>query len=314
MTSLRTFYIAAWLLCLAGWSSCDLQKMQRNEQTTRLKQQGFVPVVYQNGTTTLAAFAKITNKPKLLFVHGFGADGVLQWTETARLLSQSYDIILPDLVYHGGSETTNTEYSLEFQVTQLHDLMTHLGANSDITLIGSSYGGAVSAMYATKYPQEVKKLILNDAVTPFFSKAMAAQAAHDLGAKDVMALLAPTTPEGSDITMRVVYYNPPHIPRFLKKTISKATQHNRENREKMLLYLMDNEEKYRTYPYQLNCPVYLIWGANDPLIPVSTAVQAMAAWHIPSDHLTIIPKTAHVPNLERKQAFHTALQHFLNHE
>ncbi len=294
-------------------NSCNLSKVQAGGQEMILKMRGFQLYYYKSGSTKFAAFAKLTNKPVLVMVHGFGANGVLQWTQTASRLSADYDIILPDLMFHGRSHTADTSgvYSLEFQVECLHNLLLTLGKTENLTLIGNSYGGAVAAMYATKYPKAVKQLILNNAVTPFFSAAMASNTAAELGAKNVMDLLAPVTAEGSNISMRVVYYKPPYIPPFLKKQIEMATRENRENRAKILAHLMAHEAEYKVFPYKFECPIHFIWGEHDPLIPLATAEKAMQAWQIPKTHLQIIPKTAHVPNLERGGLFHKALMNVL---
>jgi pimeloyl-ACP methyl ester carboxylesterase len=307
-----TFSIFLFLaLIVLTLNSCNLSKVQANGQEFWLKSRKFRQVKYENSGTQYSAFAKLTGKPVLVFVHGFGANGVLQWTETASRLSQDYDIILPDLMFHGHSNTDaiadSTVYSLEFQVESLHKLLVSSGKTKDLTLIGNSYGGAVAAMYATKYPNEVKKLILNNAVTPYFTSAMAQQTAVDLGAENVMEMLAPSTAAGSNISMKIVYYKPPYIPPFLKKQVEMATRPNRENRAQVLNYLMSHEAHYKTFSYDFKCPVYLIWGERDLLIPSSTAEQAMNAWHIPPENLQIIPKTAHVPNLERSGLFHKAL-------
>ncbi len=313
LTLFLTFFLIFFLAF--ALSSCNLSKIQAGAQETMLKMRGFRPIFYKNANTTYAAFAKLSNKPTMVMVHGFGANGVLQWTETAGRLSDKYDIILPDLMFHGRSDilenSDSSKYSLEFQVECLHNLLQSVNRTKNLILVGNSYGGAVSAMYASKYPNEVSKLILNNAVTPFFSTKMAEATARQLGAKNIMDLLAPSTPEGSDITMRVVYYKPPYIPPFLKKQVELATRPNRENREKVLQYLIQHESFYKVFPYHFECPVYFIWGEHDPLIQLSTAKAAMEAWHIAPDHLQIIPKTAHVPNLEKSASFHQCLKKVL---
>ena len=61
---------------------------------------------------------------------------------------------------------------------------------------------------------------------------------------------------------------------------------------------------------ELKVPVQIIWGANDPLFPVSHATRAHAA--IPDCRLTIIEGAGHTPQAERPDEFNRALLTFLD--
>jgi pimeloyl-ACP methyl ester carboxylesterase len=56
-------------------------------------------------------------------------------------------------------------------------------------------------------------------------------------------------------------------------------------------------------------PLLIIWGENDPIIPVEHAREAHAA--LPSSHLEIFEDTGHVPQLERPGRFIAVLERFL---
>jgi pimeloyl-ACP methyl ester carboxylesterase len=56
-------------------------------------------------------------------------------------------------------------------------------------------------------------------------------------------------------------------------------------------------------------PLLIVWGENDPIIPVEHALAAHE--HLPSSHLEIFEDTGHVPQLERPGRFIAALERFL---
>jgi hypothetical protein len=58
-------------------------------------------------------------------------------------------------------------------------------------------------------------------------------------------------------------------------------------------------------------PVYVLWGEGDRLIPLSTGRGIMRRNNLPADHLIIIPKAGHGPNLEQPKAFAKELKRIL---
>jgi pimeloyl-ACP methyl ester carboxylesterase len=60
----------------------------------------------------------------------------------------------------------------------------------------------------------------------------------------------------------------------------------------------------------VHVPTLLVWGERDPLVPAELADEWQRA--IPQARLVLIPRTGHVPMVERPRAFATALQKFLD--
>ena len=54
-----------------------------------------------------------------------------------------------------------SDYHLESYVEQLRQLMNHLGLSS-CTLLGSSLGGSIAIRFAARYPERVRRIVLND--------------------------------------------------------------------------------------------------------------------------------------------------------
>lgn len=103
----------------------------------------------------------------LLLLHGL-ADHALVWSSLGDHLAENYHIIAPDLRGHGESSKPDTGYGFTDIIGDIQALMTHLGWTS-AHVLGHSWGGKVSCIWATEKPEQIRSLILVD---PIFIGAM----------------------------------------------------------------------------------------------------------------------------------------------
>ena len=108
-------------------------------------------------------FGDPTN-PTLLLIHGYTAS-LFVWHKVAPMLADSgFHVVAVDLVGFGYSEKPKWfDYSISSQARIVSRFMNTLGIGR-ATLVGSSYGGAVSMTIALDYPEFVDKLVLIDPV------------------------------------------------------------------------------------------------------------------------------------------------------
>lgn len=108
-------------------------------------------------------FGDITN-PTLVLLHGYTAS-LFVWHKVAPMLADAgFHVVAVDLVGFGYSEKPRWfDYSIQSQARIISRFMNRLGIGR-ATLVGSSYGGAVSMTICLDYPEFVEKLVLIDAV------------------------------------------------------------------------------------------------------------------------------------------------------
>jgi abhydrolase domain-containing protein 6 len=96
--------------------------------------------------------------PNVLLLHGLFADKE-QWDALAcMLVSNGYRTIAVDLPGYGKSDGYPlADYRLENQVSMLHTLMERLHVQQ-FDLAGNSMGGAISSLYAGRYPEQVSSV------------------------------------------------------------------------------------------------------------------------------------------------------------
>lgn len=67
-----------------------------------------------------------TDKPVVLFLHDFVADGTINWEHQIAAFTKDFNVYVPDLVFFGRSSSTKTDRSEAFQadcmVKMLHAL------------------------------------------------------------------------------------------------------------------------------------------------------------------------------------------------
>ncbi len=97
----------------------------------------------------------------ILILHGWKSNSE-RWQKTAELLAaQNMQAIIPDLPGFGKSQEPLTAWSLDAYVDWLVQFCAQMPElNSSFYLAGHSFGGALAAKFALKYPQRVQKLFL----------------------------------------------------------------------------------------------------------------------------------------------------------
>jgi pimeloyl-ACP methyl ester carboxylesterase len=103
--------------------------------------------------------------PLLLLMHG-SQDHARSWDWVARAFRDDWRVIAPDLRGHGDSDwSPDGAYLSSYHLLDLADLVDALGAEQ-LTIVGHSFGGNISARYAAMFPERVRKLALVDGIGP----------------------------------------------------------------------------------------------------------------------------------------------------
>jgi pimeloyl-ACP methyl ester carboxylesterase len=148
----------------------------------------------------------------------------------------------------------------------------------------------------------VKAYVSYDGLTGCFNKVFTDSIAMSVGAKDAIALLNPTT--GKELKKLASLEKPVRIPSFILNQV--AEQHfkvRRLSKIALLEYLNNHEAELNNHTFQWKCPVYLVWGGNDKIIPLSTANCLKQKYQIPDDRVFVYPKAGHIINMQNPKAF-----------
>ncbi len=100
----------------------------------------------------------------LLILHGFFGMGD-NWKTLANKFSKNYRVHIIDQRNHGRSFHTD-DFTYELMVEDLLNYL-HFHHLKKVHLLGHSMGGKTAMLFAVKYPESIKKLIVAD-ITPKF--------------------------------------------------------------------------------------------------------------------------------------------------
>jgi len=307
-------------IALLLFASCNVAKQYNRACEKRLLREDFTQHTFTAADGEHFTWYRDTGKEKLLLLHGYTGSGMLQWSRTAQLLGDDYDAIMPDLLCHGRSTThwrdDTTAFpgtSMDAQVAHVVMLLDSLGVREPVTVVGNSYGGGVAALLAHQHPGRVKKLVIYDGLVSDYTQAIADSVARAAGGEGMLAVMS--TPGYKDIRVGIklaLYRSPPILPGFiLKQVYEENVRPFRPGQITLIKDLLLNEVLFAERSYTWPMPVHVIWGERDRLIPNSVGRAMMRRNNLPDDRWTTIPRTGHVPNLERPKAFDRVLREIL---
>lgn len=94
----------------------------------------------------------------ILLIHGWGGSGSY-WQDTARRLSATTRVIVPDLPGTGRSQPVKSAQNMFDQVATLRFVVEELGLEK-VQIVGHSMGAAMTLLLAEQIPERVERLVL----------------------------------------------------------------------------------------------------------------------------------------------------------
>jgi len=242
--------------------------------------------------------------PDVVMLHGWGLHSGV-WAETASALAPEFRVTLVDLPGHGHSPPEG-ELTLDGLVDAVAEVLP-----PKANLAGWSLGGMVALRLAVRHPDRVAKLVLVASTPRFVSgpgwphgidPAVLAGFARDLHGdyqatlRRFLALQVRNSPGARDILRR------------LNDTLAAVPVPAHEVLAAGLQILADTE--LRPQLADIPCPVQMILGERDTLVPCTVAGPVAAA--LPEAWVDVIGRAGHAPFLSHPSEVSTRMQAFLN--
>jgi len=265
------------------------------------------------------AFRIAGSGPALLLIHGVG-DNSTAWEPVHAKLAQRFTVIAPDLLGHGESDKPHADYSLPAFANGMRDLLAVLGIDR-VTVVGHSFGGGVAMQFAYQYPELVERIVLVSAggVSKDVSIALRL-AAMPMGSEALATLRAPGVMPAIRLLGRAVgtAFGSTRFGRDAADAVS-LLEGFQEPRAlsafaRTLRSVVDGRGQYVTMLDRVHLmgpiPVQVIWGEDDPIIPVEHARTAHAS--IPGSRLEIFEKSGHIPFGDHPDRFVEVVERFID--
>jgi pimeloyl-ACP methyl ester carboxylesterase len=254
--------------------------------------------------------------PLIVLIHGITSTSDV-WVDAMARLSERYTVVAPDLLGHGRSAKPRGDYSLGAYASGGRDLLGVLGFERG-TVVGHSLGGGIALQFAYQFPEYCERLVLVSSgglgkeVNPLL------RAAALPGAELVLPLITRDWALGAGTAVagfleRVGVKLGPDLAEAARGYASLA---DRDARAAFLHTLravidLDGQRVSATDRLYLaeKMPTLLIWGTNDPIIPIEHGREARDL--IPGGRLVEIPGAGHWPQLDNPDRFVSALTEFV---
>ena len=245
----------------------------------------------------------------LIFLHGQASD-LLNFEPVFPLFDTAYRVIAIDYPGFGKSDKPEIQFTEDFYIGLIDELFTATGIES-ATLIGHSYGGLVSMVYAAARPQRIKSLVLISPAgiqkySAFIEKAIR-------GSFTIEAIMATTVEKSLKNYQTIAINMTPEVERYATRRAGLLKNAGEDYRRYAHAMVQATDLMFKTSVRDRigahNFPTLIIWGREDPLIPYKIASETLE--YIPHAELITIDKCGHFPMLEYPDKFHELINAYL---
>ncbi len=227
----------------------------------------------------------------LLILHGWGK-GLDAWKKAGEILSEKFQVIIPDLPGFGQSQSPPSFWSLKEYCEFVKGLVNFFDL-SKIILVGHSFGGRIAIKLASN-PQNffIEKLILIDS----------AGIKRKRFVKQIILIF-------SKILKKVPIFQTRILKKVIYRRILKSDYFDAKPEMKEVLKNILKEDLKKFLP-KITIPTLIIWGEKDRITPLKDAF--LLNQMIPKSKLEILPKVGHSPHIEAPELLASTIIKFLS--
>lgn len=247
--------------------------------------------------------------PSVVLVHGFSVPYFIFDPTFDFLAKQGFRVLRYDLFGRGFSDRPRKRYDIHLFINQLRELLDALNFR-DITLIGLSMGGPVTASFITTHPEYVKKYVIIDpsGSRPVYLSPMLKAVRMPMIGELFIGLF------GSGNMVKGIatdLFTPELVEHFQLKY---KDQMEYQGFKRAILSTMRNHmldsfiETYRQVG-NLKVPTALFWGRQDATVPFEHSADLLKA--IPHAEFHVFENCGHIPHYEKPAEFNPILLEFL---
>lgn len=248
----------------------------------------------------------------IVWLHGYSGTAF----ETSYIqghLGPRRRLIAPDLPGGGYSEKPEIEYTLDVYLEFVERFIDALDLDSYV-LVGHSMGGLIASRYASERPDGLERLIL---IAPYRIEGAAGPIAEFLSHTGVLVDYGLELHNETivELGMRFnVFYDPDLIPPDLVNYISASTFHtpNGVGALASITRNMIGVEHDPAFLEKIAVPSLIVWGAEDRVLDFRYSAPFNRL--IPGSTLQAMPRTGHLPHVERPAVTADIIRDFLEQD
>jgi pimeloyl-ACP methyl ester carboxylesterase len=230
----------------------------------------------------------------LIFLHGSMGTGKV-WKPYVPILSNDFNIILPDVRGHGKTANLSKEIDLHLIADDIAGLIDALNLEKPF-LFGWSMGGDVCLDIAMRYPERVSGLIVGG-VTHRISETYFASL-------KAMGLEGP-----GRINFELAEKNIPQLINLWKTEHVQSPSHWKELITQLSFGMVNPTLPAEDDLRKITVPTLIIWGDRDQFLPVEDAIALYRL--IPRAQLAVVPNADHFVSRTKVTLFAELVKEFV---
>jgi pimeloyl-ACP methyl ester carboxylesterase len=231
----------------------------------------------------------------LIFLHGSMGTGKA-WKPYVPILSNDFNIILPDVRGHGKTVNPSKEIDLHLIADDIAGLIDALKLEKPF-LCGWSMGGDVSLDIAMRYPERVSGLIVGG-VTHRISETYFASL-------KAMGLEGP-----GRINFELAEKNIPELINLWKIEHVQSPSHWKELVTQLSFGMLNPTLPAGDDLKRITVPTLIVWGDRDQFLPIENAVELYRL--IPNAQFAVVPNADHFVSRTKVRLFAEFVKEFVS--
>ena len=231
----------------------------------------------------------------MLILHG--ATDAATWLGCLAKLAAGHDVILPEHPGYGASDTPDWLDTIADLANFYLEFLDRLDLTG-VDLVGHDLGGWIAAEIAVRNARRLASLTL-----------VGSAGIHLKGVAQLDAFL-----RNDEQRIHDLFHDPKRadalVERLRRPEHEDLELKNQTTTARLTWQSRGYDPHLAKWLHRIAVPSLLIWGAHDRLYPPDYALAFQKL--IPGAKLAIIPDCGHLPHVEQRGAFLTALANFLN--
>lgn len=291
---------------LTGCSSVKYSLYEKAMDHERSKAGLFLKTIDAGGKSiSLLESERGENKPTVVLVHGFAANKE-NWVRFAACLTDTYHVVAMDLPGHGDSvKDFDLAYDFRDQVVYVNEILTSLNI-SKFHMAGNSMGGAISALYAVAFPEQVTSLFLIDPAGVYTYDCELTRRLAD-GENPLIV----TCDDDFYQLMDFALEKKPYIPWPITSVMAeKAIANEKINRKIFADFHGKRSYSFNDEIAKITAPTLILWGDEDRIIHVNNASVFKSL--IPDSQTVLLEGVGHAPMIEVPEKSAQIFKDFIN--
>lgn len=243
--------------------------------------------------------------PTVVMLHGFSASKE-NWLRFAKHLTDQFHVVAIDLPGHGESvKDPALSYDIDDQVGYLKPILKQMGIQQ-FHMIGNSMGGAISALYAARHPEQAASLFLID---PAGIYAYESELVGRILNNENPLLVEEK--DDFDRLMDFAMEKPPFIPWPVKSVMAERMIAKKALNKQIFADIRTNHDYcFKSELKQISAPAMIVWGREDRVINWKNA--SVFDRLIPASKTKVLDGIGHAPMVEAPQTTAEIFTAFIN--